>query len=425
MATLCRDCFKVSEERSDCCRFCQGQRLILHKELPRLSVAHLDCDAFYAAIEKRDRPDLKGKPVIVGGGRRGVVATCCYVARLSGVRSAMPMFKALKLCPQAVVVKPDFERYRVAAGQIREKLLSLTPAVEPVSIDEAYLDLAGTHLLHGAPPAALLARLASEIERDVGITVSIGLSSNRFLAKTASEMDKPRGFGVLAPDEAPGWLAPRPVAFLHGVGPKLARRLQRDGYERVSDLQRAGLKSLISSYGDRGLFLHERAHGIDRRPVTPGTERKSVSSEITFSDDLCDCEELEDILWLVCEKTSWRAKSAGVEGAVVTLKLKTSDFRTRTRRVTLPDATQLAGSLFRAALPLLKRESQAGRYWRLIGVGLSGLRPVRPDIGDLIDTTLVKRAAAERASDKAREKFGTDAVQTGRALRRKVRLSRN
>ncbi len=421
MATLCRDCFQISEDRLDSCHRCQGLRIVDHPDLCQLTVAHLDCDAFYAAIEKRDRPELKGQPVIVGGGRRGVVATCCYVARLSGVRSAMPMFKALSMCPRAVVVKPDFERYRIAAGQIRDKMFALTPAVQPISIDEAFLDLAGTSLLHGAPPAALLARLARDVERDVGITVSIGLSSNRFLAKTASEMDKPRGYGVLAAGEAPAWLAPHPVAYLHGVGPKLAQRLRRDGYERVADLQRAGLKSLVQAYGETGLFLHERAHGIDRRPVTPGLERKSVSSETTFSEDLSGREELEDMLWQACEKISWRAKAAGVEGAVVTLKLKARDFRTLTRRVTLPDATQLAGTIFRAALPLLSREVGSGRYWRLIGVGLSDLRPSAPDRGDLIDPAIAKRAAAERASDKARGKFGTDAVQTGRALRWQVR----
>ena len=417
MATLCRDCAQIAEEATRSCPNCRGQRLVAHAELSRLTVAHIDCDAFFAAVEKRDRPELKRRPVIVGGGRRGVVATCCYVARLSGVRSAMPMFKALRACPQAVVLKPDFDRYSAAASRIREKMLALTPAVQPISIDEAYLDLSGTETLHGAPPASLLARLARDIESDVGITVSIGLSSNRFLAKTASEMDKPRGFSVIAVQEAPALLAPHPVGFLHGVGPKLAGRLKRDGYERVADLQQAGLKLLVAQYAETGLFLHERAHGIDRRPVTPGGERKSVSSETTFAEDICDVEILEDLLWLVCEKTSWRAKSAGVEGSVVTLKLKGRDFRTLTRRATLSDPTQLAGTIFRAARPLLQREAQAGRYWRLIGVGLADLRAAGADAVDLIDPVVAKRASAERASDLARRKFGSDAVRTARALR--------
>ncbi len=388
-----------------------------HDRLTHLCVAHVDCDAFYAAIEKRDRPELRGRPVIVGGGRRGVVATACYIARLSGVRSAMPMFKALRACPDAVVVKPDFERYRAAADSIREKMLALTPAVQPVSIDEAYLDLAGTETLHATAPAALLARLACEIERDVGITVSIGLSANPFLAKTASEMDKPRGFFVISPEEAPRLLAPYRVGLLHGVGPKMAARLSRDGLDHVADLQRAGLKGLISRYGEAGLLLHDRAHGIDTRVVTSGAARKSVSSETTFPEDICGREAMEDFLWQVCEKTAWRAKSAGVEGAVITLKLKTRDFASLTRRATLTDSTQLAGVIFRAARPLLLRELAPDRYWRLIGVGLSGLAPARADGADLLDPGVARRAAAERASDAARRKFGPDAVRSARSLR--------
>lgn len=417
MQTLCRDCHALSDGHWRRCAGCGSGRTLAHPALARLTIAHIDCDAFFAAIEKRDDPSLKPRPVIVGGGKRGVVSTCCYIARLSGVRSAMPMFKALKACPDAVVIKPDMARYGVAAQQIRDKMTALTPLVQSVSIDEAYLDLSGTQILHGAPPAAMLARLASEIERDVGITVSIGLSGNRFLAKTASEMDKPRGFAVIAPEEAPALLRARAPADLHGVGPKLAARLARDGFDTVSDLQDAGRKQLVARYGETGLYLHERSLGIDPRPVEPHSERKSVSSETTFETDISDPDELTDLLWRVCEKTAIRAKKAGMEGTTVTLKLKTGAFRTLTRRTTLPEATQLAGTLFRTAQPLLERELAHTRAYRLIGVGLSGLQAARGDASDLIDPGIAKRAAAERASDAARERFGEAAVQSARALR--------
>ena len=358
------------------CANCGGMRVISSSALTSLSIAHIDCDAFFAAVEKRDNPELRDKPVIIGGGHRGVVATCCYIARLHGVRSAMPMFKALKACPNAVVVRPDSAKYRAASADIRAKMSDLTPLVQMVSIDEAYLDLSGTERINGGAPAQVLAKLALEIERDVGITVSIGLSSNRFLAKTASEMDKPRGFAVIDPAEAPAILAPLATGA---------------------------------------------PHGIDNRPVRIDTERKSVSAERTFNEDISSLTLLEDRLWSVCEETAIRAKKAGTQGRVVTLKLKTRDFRSLTRSVTLPGATQLAQTLFRAARPILARETQSGIAYRLIGIGISSLEPATSDEIDLVDPTIAKRAAAERAGDKAREKFGKDAIQTARGMRMSVK----
>lgn len=382
-----------------------------------LSIAHMDCDAFFAAIEKRDDPSLKDKPVIVGGGKRGVVSTCCYIARLYGVRSAMPMFKALKLCPEAVVIKPNGEKYRTAARQIRDKMEALTPMVQPVSMDEAYMDLSGTHALHKAPPALSLARMAAEIEQDVGITVSIGLSENKFLAKTASELDKPRGFAVISKDEAESLLAPKPVSFIHGVGPKFAGKLAIDGFDLVEDVQKAELKELISRYGETGMWLKQRAHGNDTRRVRNDEERKSVSSETTFNEDMSDPAWLEDQLWRLCVKTADRAKRTGLVGNVVTLKLKTADFRQITRRVSLPEPTQLAQTLFRSSKALLAKETNRRIRYRLIGIGLSDLSEHKADAVDLLDPLVAKRAAAERASDKAREKYGENAVITGRAAR--------
>ena len=417
MFTLCRDCFHLSEDDSDACPRCGRHRVIRNKHITTLAIAHLDCDAFFAAIEKRDDPSLKDRPVIVGGGKRGVVSTCCYIARLYGVRSAMPMFKALKACPDAVVITPNGEKYRLAAHQMREKMQALTPMIQPVSVDEAYLDLSGTNTLHKASPAVSLARLAAEIERDIGITVSIGLSINKFLAKTASELDKPRGFAVIGADEVEALLAPRPVGFIHGVGPKLAQKLTRDGYDTIEDLQRAELKQLIGRYGETGMWLKNRAHGIDNRPVRNDEERKSVSSETTFNDDMSDPAWLEDQLWRLCVKTADRAKATGLVGNVITLKLKTAEFRTLTRRMSLSEPTQLAQTLFRNAKVLLAKETNGRTRFRLIGVGISDLSEHRSDAVDLLDPLVAKRAAAERASDLARQKFGADAVITGRSAR--------
>ena len=417
MTSLCRDCLTVKSEDFDRCPACGHLRVVSHPALSTLTIAHVDCDAFYAAVEKRDRPDLRDKPLIVGGGTRGVVTTCCYIARLYGVRSAMPMFKALKLCPEAVVVRPDFPKYHEAGRAIRARMDALTPLVQPVSIDEAYLDLSGTERLHGVPPAASLARLALEVEQEVGVTVSVGLSANKFLAKTASELDKPRGFAVLAPEEAEAFLAERPAGFLHGVGPKFAELLTKDGFHTVGDLQRAQLKDLIRSYGETGEWLKRCAHGRDDRPVSPNDDRKSVSSETTFFEDTGDLSVLEDHLWRLSVKTADRAKAEGVVGGVVTLKLKTSEFRPITRRISLHAPTQLAQEVFRTARPLLAKEANGRVRYRLIGVGLSGLSPYQSDGTDLIDPKVAKRAAAERASDKARARFGPGAVITGRAAR--------
>ena len=413
---ICRDCVTIISHDTILCPSCRGTRLIRHAELMKLCVAHVDCDAFYAAVEKRDRPDIADRPVIIGGGQRGVVATACYIARLAGVRSAQPMFKALAVCPDAVVIKPDFKKYSAVGRAIRARMLDLTPLVEPVSIDEAYLDLSGTQRVHHASPAELLIRLQIEIERDFGITVSIGLSANKFLAKTASEMDKPRGFAVLSPEDAAAFLSDKPVGYLHGVGPQLARKLGLAGLAYVSDIQRQDRETLMKQWGETGLYLWNRARGLDDRPVRADRERKSVSAEITFSDNIGDVAGLEDHLWQVCERTSERAKAVGVEGGSITLKLKTTRFQSLTRSTSLSVPTQLARTLFDATRPLLLKCVDQGPF-RLIGVGVSHLSEVRGDVPDLVEPTVAKRAAAERAADQARGRFGAGAVMTGRGVR--------
>ncbi|OUY00796.1 DNA polymerase IV [Ponticaulis sp.] len=412
---LCRSCARI-QGIAKRCAFCGSDHFIQHSEISDLSIAHIDCDAFFASIEKRDAPELQGKPVIIGGGKRGVVATCCYTARLFGVRSAMPMFKALRACPQAVVIPPNFDKYKTASRAIRARMDDLTPLVQQVSIDEAYLDLSGTEKLHGRRPAELLGELQNSIKSDIGITVSIGLSYNKFLAKSASDLDKPNGFALIGKAEARTFLAERPVEFVHGVGPALSKQIYRKGYQTLGHIQQVDLKRMIVDFGETGQWLHQRANGIDPRPVDPSSERKSVSSETTFFEDLSDKALLEDHLWWLCEKTSFRAKELGVQGNVLTLKLKTSDFKSRTRRITLHQPTQLAQVMFQQGRALLTKECDGARF-RLIGIGISDLEPEQPDMGDLIDPNALKRARAERAADLAKIKFGNNAISTGRGIR--------
>ena len=385
MTAFCRDCLKDAADTAKRCAACGSPRLIRHAELASLTIAHIDCDAFYATIEKRDDPSLADKPLIVGGGKRGVVSTCCYIARTYGVRSAMPMFKALELCPKATVVKPDIRKYSEVGRQVRAAMHALTPQVEPLSIDEAFLDLTGTERLHGMSAAKVLAKLARDVERDIGVTVSIGLSANKFLAKIASDLDKPRGFAVIGQSEALAFLAPRPVGFIYGVGAVSAAKLAHDGFRLIGDLQRADEHDLMRRYGEEGQRLWRLAHGIDTRKVDPERDTKSVSSETTFNTDISDFRPLEQTLWELTEKVSARLKAAGLAGSTVTLKLKTADFKTRTRARSLAAPTQLAGRIFAEGRDMLKNEIGATRF-RLIGIGVSHLvESDGEDLSDLLD----------------------------------------
>jgi len=410
---FCRDCLKDVSDTATRCRSCGSPRLARHKDLNALTLAHIDCDAFYATIEKRDDPSLADKPLIVGGGKRGVVSTACYIARTYGVRSAMPMFQALSRCPHAVVVKPNMAKYVEVGREVRKRMRDLTPLVEPLSIDEAFLDLTGTDRLHGMSTARVLARFAVAVERELGITVSIGLSANKFLAKIASDLDKPRGFAVLAPSEAPAFLAPKPVGFIYGVGAVSAAKLANDGFRLIGDLQRADERDLMRRYGEEGLRLARLSRGIDGRRVDPDRETKSVSAETTFDRDIGDFRPLEQHLWHLCEKVSSRLKAQGLAGATVTLKLKSADFKIRTRARSVGSPTQLAARIFAAGRDLLKNEIGATRF-RLIGIGVSALDETGgDDLADLIDR---RTAKAEHAVDALRSKFGRDAVVKGLAM---------
>ena len=419
MPALCRDCLSWFDKPPGLrCPKCAGARVLAHPELNRLGIAHLDADAFYAAVEKRDDPGLRDKPVIVGGGRRGVVSTCCYIARVAGVRSAMPMFKALELCPDAVVVRPRMELYDAIGRDIRARMRALTPRVEPLSLDEAFLDLAGTDRLLGGPPALTMARLALEIEREVGVTVSIGLSHNKYLAKIASDLDKPRGFAVIGRAETLSFLESRPVRSIWGVGQALAERLEADGIRTNADLRKLDATELVARYGRIGRRLHDLASGIDNRRVNPDQPVKSISSETTFDEDIGDADRLIGHLWRLAVNTSDRAKTRRMGGCTIVLKLKTHAFRIVTRQARLPEPTNLAEVIYRMAEPMLLRELRQGPF-RLLGVGLSALadlpdgRPPARLFADRSDG----HARAEAATDSIRGRFGKNAIMRGRALR--------
>ena len=420
MGTLCRECGHLEDgaRKPDRCPACQSPRLKFHDEIAALAIAHIDCDAFYASVEKRDNPSLANRPVIVGGEKRGVVAACCYIARIKGVHSAMPMFQAKKLCPDAVIVRPDMEKYSRIGREIRELMLETTPLVEPLSIDEAFLDLSGTEKLHGVCPAQTLARLIRRIETEIGINASVGLSYNKFLAKTASDLDKPKGFAVIGAAEAVDFLSPRPVGSIWGVGQSLQARLKRDGITTIGQLRQMEPEVLISRYGVIGNRLSRLSRGKDARRVDPRGGAKSISSESTFSKDIKDRDALAYKLWPLCEKVVRRLKAKNLAASAISLKLKTSGFQTLTRSRQLPEPTQLAEILYREALPLLEKEANGTRY-RLIGIGATKFADeADADLGNLLNERPEHLAKIEQAMDDVRNKFGGPAINKGRSLLR-------
>lgn len=414
MKAICRDCLWGGEDRVERCPACDSRRVIAHDELDILTIAHLDCDAFYASVEKRDRPELRDLPVIVGGGHRGVVSTCCYVARIYGVHSAMPMFKALKACPDATVIKPDFRKYMHESERIFGAVGKLTPLVQTLSLDEAWIDLSGTERLNGGCPAWQLIRLQKQIEDETGLTVSIGLATNRFLAKIASELDKPRGFSVIG-SEAKALLAPKPVGVLPGVGPVFRKTLQSDGFATVGDLADADPRDLIKRYGETGLRLSDLAHGRDARLVNPTHERKGMSAETTFNEDLTTAQDLEAELWPLCEKLASKARRDGVASRVLVLKLRRTDFKIVTRRVSLPEPVQTARALFAAGRALMAPE--LGVPYRLIGIGMAEVVDAVEAPTALFESAEARTLKTETAIDRLRAKFGAGAVVAGRALK--------
>ena len=418
VTVLCRDCYSsMNHEAASHCYFCQSPRLIKHPELGQLAIAHVDCDAFYASVEKRDKPALRDTPVLIGGSRRGVVAAACYIARTYGIKSAMPMYKALQKCPDAVVIAPNMKKYAAISKAVKTIMLQTTPLVQSISIDEAYLDLSGTNRLHQGVPAFTMARLANDVQKKLGITVSIGLSYNKFLAKLASDMDKPNGFSVIGEQNIKTFLGNYPIQAIAGVGRRLETKLKNDGIYSIFDLQRCSVQELQKRYGSIGARLFNFSNGIDSRVITPNPPAKSVSKEVTFSYDKSGLEQLKPVLWRLCDQVSSSLKSKNKFGKTITLKLKTIKFRTITRSKTIKAPTQLADVIYRVAFELLIPNSR-GTY-RLMGVGLSTLSDnigsVETDF-DFLDDHDIKQEKLEKTIDQIREKVGENAIGKGRGF---------
>lgn len=371
---LCRDCGAHQNKRYfKYCPTCGSPRLLWHPELLDLSIAHVDCDAFYASVEKRDDPSLLDKPVIIGGGKRGVVSTCCYIARMHGIHSAMPMFQALHACPDAIVIRPNMVKYQSVAREVRDLMLEITPLVEPISIDEAYLDLTNILGKSSESPALALIRLANRFESQLNISASIGLGPNKFLAKLASDLDKPRGFALIGNKEARDFIAPMSVKKIWGVGPALSRRLAEIGINKIQQLQTRSEDELVLRFGSIGRRLAQFSNGEDSRSVSTRRIRKSLSAETTFEHDYATAVEINQVLLGLCRHVSKRMEAANMAGNSVVLKLKTSDFKLRTRTMSLAHPTQRASLLYEAGTTLLAKEVDDSTKFRLIGIGVTRL----------------------------------------------------
>lgn len=418
LMSLCRDCFKVSKNNLRC-QNCNSPRIVVHKELFRLKIAHIDCDAFYASVEKSDNPHIRNFPVIVGGGYRGVVTTCCYIARIYGVRSAMPMFKAIKLCPNAIIISPRMQRYREISSYIKNRLITLSPAIEFVSLDEAYIDLTGTQRLHGRPAAVMLARIANDIEHMFGITISIGLSYNKFLAKIGSELEKPRGFSIIGKSDAKELLKEKSVSKILGVGEKTKLYLASKGIKVIGDIlkyEKDYLKHNLGSFGETLWFL---AQGIDNRKIIPNRPTKSISCEKTFQINETDFTIIRSYLWDLVEKISSQLKRKNLLTTRLSLKLKTENFRLIQRSRTLQHPTNLAESIFQESVVLLEENLAQGPF-RLVGLSLTQLSNSEAIncTTNLFQDEDSRITSAEEAIDFIRNKFGEDSIIKGRSLRK-------
>jgi len=424
---LCRECGMTGHVGGntppDDCPSCGATNIRTHPDLFDLTIAHIDCDAFYASIEKRDNPALADRPVIVGGGQRGVVAAACYIARQYGVRSAMPAWQALRKCPDAVVIRPRMAHYIAVSRQIRRKMLSLTPLVQPLSIDEAFLDLGGTRRLHRASPAEMLHRLQGDIAAEIGITVSVGLAANKSMAKMASDADKPNGFYVIGRGDAASWLAPQPVSVLYGIGRAAVARLNSAGITTCGDLVGADIQIVKLALGSQAQRVRHLASGIDPRPVSPERAVKSVSTETTFTVYLSLFEDLEAELESLFNSLSSRLKAKSLAGKTITLKLKSATHRSRTRSRTVSHPVDKAYMLFDIGRELLRPETRKSTRYRLLGIGVSNFVTENwaPELA-LDDIADHRRRQLEDACDKLQERLGRDIVQTGRQFSRRKNL---
>ncbi len=370
---------------------------------------HVDLDAFFASVEQLDDPALAGKPVIVGGlGPRGVVSTASYEARRFGVHSAMPMTRARKLCPQAEYRSPRMHRYAELSEQVMTLLRGITPLVEQLSIDEAFLDVAGARRLLGEPEQ-IAATIRARIVADTGLRASIGVASTKFLAKLAGDLAKPDGLAVVAPGTEKAFLAPLPVARLWGAGPATQKKLTRLGINTIGEVAELDESVLTRALGNSlGHHLHALANNDDDRAVVPEREMKSIGAEETFPTDLQTGEACERALVHLTDRACARLRSSGLVARTVTLKIRFADFETRTKARTLGTATDLSTTLLATARELLAA-FDVGRGVRLLGVSFSQLVET-PAVQTTLDLTGERRAAVERAVDLVRGRFGTDAI---------------
>jgi DNA polymerase-4 len=392
---------------------------------PKPSILHVDMDAFYASVELRDRPELAGRPVAVGGDarRRGVIAAASYAARAFGVRSAMPTAQALRLCPELVLLPADFDKYTAASQKIMEIFLRYTPLVEPLSLDEAFLDVSGCERLLGEAPAIGRA-LKADILRETGLVASVGIAPSKFLAKLASELSKPDGFRVIEAHEIRAVLDPLPVERIFGVGERTAKRLEALGVTTVSQLASRPRAEVMREFGASGAWIHDLAHGIDARRVNPRREEKSHGLERTFERDVADREELATVLYEFCEEVSHELRHRGLRGRTVTLKARYADFRTLTRSRTLELPVNLGKRIYAVARELLERVPPGAL--RLLGVQVSNLTDVRAPVqADLFGGEASAAEPGERrlerateALDHLRARFGAGTVVPGHLLSR-------
>jgi len=376
-------------------------------------ILHVDMDAFYASVEERENPELVGKPLIVGGTSegRGVVAAANYAVRKFGVHSAMPTSTALRLCPQAIVVRPRLDFYAAVSGQIREILHRFTPLVEPLSLDEAFVDVTGSEPLFG-PSAEIGRRIKREIHESTRLVASVGVAPNKFLAKIASDLEKPDGFVVVDSAGVQDFLDPLPVGRLWGVGRVTGGILDRLGIRSIGDVRKASLAILQQHFGKAGDHLWQLAHGIDERRVIPDREAKSISHETTFAVDIDDREVLRAWLVELAEQVGSRLRRHNLRGRTVEIKIRLADFHTITRAKTLPEPTDITGEIRRTAVELFEGcSAAAGRRIRLLGVGVSGLdggfhtqKSLFPDEGQF------KQSQLDEAADQIRGRFGPKAL---------------
>ncbi|MBD3426734.1 MAG: DNA polymerase IV [Candidatus Omnitrophica bacterium] len=384
-------------------------------------IVHVDMDAFFASVEQRDDPSIKGRPVIVGadpkkGAGRGVVAACSYEARKYGIHSAMPISTAYKKCPKAVFLRPDSSKYSAVSREVFAILENFTPEIEPISIDEAFMDITGSFHLFGTPEGTCR-KIKQEIRRKTALTASIGLAPNKMTAKIASEVGKPDGLVIVKPGRVLDFLHPLPVGRLWGIGEKTLSVLESVGIRTIGDLAAKGEEELEDLFGKNGRHMYLLSSGMDGRSVETTEVIKSISNEHTFEEDATDNQVMFDTLMHLSEKVSRRMRRSGLKGRTVTLKIRFSNFKTYTRSHTLDQATNYVDDIYGKALEKIQEFDTSRRAVRLLGVKVSNLTDDswRSDLFRGTDEEALKKERLHRALDRIMEKYGSGAVRRRRA----------